>query len=427
VNLKRTCVSLATGLLSAALAAGVALAPRVSAQGTARPRGCNQAMADSLAFVEVPGHPFEPILSKDGCSCFVPLISANPRSPNGVAVLRRGDGEVTVVRVIPVEPEPTGMVLTHDGKLLVVADGDQVVFMDTARMVSGRGDPILGYISDGENAGSVYVNCTADDRYLFVSDEHAQAITVIDLGKARGSGFQPDAIVGKIPVGRAPIALTFSPDERHLYTTSQVAPKSYGWPAECKPEGQDPATATPTNPAGALIVVDVERAKVDPPSSIVARVPAGCSPVRLAISPAGDVAYVTARNSNAVLAFDTAKLLSDSTHALIATIPVGTAPVGVAVVDAGREVVVANSNRFAGGHNDRQSLSVIDAANVASGAGAVIGSIPAGGFPRELRVTEDGRTLVVSNFNSNTVEFVDIGRLGFARSQARRSATGTSR
>ncbi|PYM08097.1 MAG: hypothetical protein DMD82_03795 [Candidatus Rokuibacteriota bacterium] len=70
---------------------------------------------------------------------------------------------------------------------------------------------------------------------------------------------------------------------------------------------------------------------------------------------------------------------------------------------------------------------MIDAANVASGAGAVIGSIPAGGFPRELRVTEDGRTLVVSNFNSNTVEFVDIGRLGFARSQARRSATGTSR
>lgn len=30
---------------------------------------------------------------------------------------------------------------------------------------------------------------------------------------------------------------------------------------------------------------------------------------------------------------------------------------------------------------------------------------------RELRVTDDGQTLIVTNFSSDTVEFVDIGRL----------------
>src|SRR5213082_1644656 len=67
-------------------------------------------------------------------------------------------------------------------------------------------------------------------------------------------------------------------------------------------------TAKIENPAGAIIVVDVTKAESDPAHSVVAKVPAGCSPVRMAISPAGDYVYVTARNSNAMLAFNTAKL-----------------------------------------------------------------------------------------------------------------------
>jgi DNA-binding beta-propeller fold protein YncE len=143
----------------------------------------------------------------------------------------------------------------------------------------------------------------------------------------------------------------------------------------------------------------------------VAKVPAGCSPVRLAISPKGDRAYLTARNANALLAFDTKKLVHDPGHALIGKVPVGLSPVGVEVVDRGRRVIVANSNRFVAGSKDKQNLSVINAAKVASGAAAVLGLIPAGGFPRELRVTADGRTLLVTNFTSNTLELVDLTRL----------------
>jgi DNA-binding beta-propeller fold protein YncE len=330
---------------------------------------------------------------------------------NGVAVLGRNRGQVTLKKVFQVEAGPTGMTMTHDGKLLVVADDEYVVFMDVARMTSGRGDPLLGYIKDADFAGSVYVNTTSDDRFLFVSDENVETITVINLQRARAEGFKQTAVVGKIPVGLAPIALTFSPDGRWLYTTSEIAPDSFGWPVECKPEGADPATAKPRFPQGAIILVDVQKATSDPAHAAVARVPAGCSPVRLAIAPGGERVYVTARNNNALLAFDTAKLQSDAEHARVGTVPVGSSPVGVAVVGGGRRVVVTNSNRFARGQAARQTLTVIDAARVGEGAAAVAGSVPAGIFPREFGQSPDGQTLFVANYNSNELEVIDLKRM----------------
>jgi DNA-binding beta-propeller fold protein YncE len=380
-----------------------------------RDSGCNDAMSAAVSYVPLPGHPFSTVASPDGCWLFVSLNSSNPRSFNGVALLSRRRGQIALKQVFPVEAEPTGMSITHDGKLLIVADGDYVVLMDTARMVEGRGDPILGYIKDGDFPGSVYVNTTADDRLLFVSDEAAESITVINLQRARAEGFKETAIVGKIATGRAPIALTFSPDGRWLYTTSQIAPESFNWPVECKPEGADPATAQPRFPQGAIIVVDVTKAATDPANSVAARVQAGCSPVRLAISPEGSRAYVTARNSNALLAFDTARFQTDAEHARVGHVPVGTSPVGVAVVGDGRQVVITNSNRFARDQTKRQTLTVIDAGRVGEGAAAVMGSIPAGIFPREFGQSPDRQTLFVANYLSNELEVIDLKRMPVER------------
>jgi DNA-binding beta-propeller fold protein YncE len=377
--------------------------------------GCNAAAADPVTYVALPGHPFSTVASPDGCWLYVSLTSAHPKSMNGVALLSRRAGQIKLKKVFLVESGPTGMTLTHDGKLLIVADDTHVVFMDTERMIAGHGDPILGYISDGDFPGIVYVNTTVDDRFLFVSDENSQTITVINLQKARAEGFKETAIVGKIPTGLAPIALTFSPDGRWLYTTSQVAPKDYNWPIECKPEGADPATAQPRNPKGAIIIVDVMRAQTEPAHSIVARVPAGCSPVRLAITPDGSRVFVTARNSNSLLAFDTSKMQDDASHALVGTVPVGSSPVGVAVVNNGRQVLVTNSNRFARDQTARQTLTVIDATKVGDGQAAIIGSINAGIFPREFGHSPDGRTLFVANYNSNELEVIDLARMPVER------------
>jgi DNA-binding beta-propeller fold protein YncE len=161
---------------------------------------------------------------------------------------------------------------------------------------------------------------------------------------------------------------------------------------------------------GAIMVFDVAQALRDPMHAALSRVAAGCNPVRLVLSPDGKTAYVSARDDNELLAFDTGRLVTDTAHALIGHADVGTAPVGVAVVDSGRRVIVTNSNRFGGSAEDQQPLTVIDAAKLRSGSSAVMGTIPAGAFPRELRVTADGRTLFVTNFASRTLEMVDLLR-----------------
>jgi len=382
---------------------------------------CNQPAPDSVTFVDLPGHPFMPVATRDGCWIFVSLMQPKNELQAGVAVLRRTSGKISLVRVIPTQPGPAGMVLTHDGKVLIGAANDRVVFLDTARMISGEANAVLGYLHLPEyqaqieetrvtTPGAIHVNVTSNDLLLFISEEWAQRIRVVDLEKARSSGFQTDSIIGTIPTGGFPIALTLSPDERYLYTTAEVAKEDWGWPIECKPEGQDPTKSKPKYPQGALVVVDAARAKSDSAHAVIAKVPAGCSAVRSAISPNGDRVYVTARNSNTLFAFDTKKLLNDSEHALIGKVPVGLSPVGLAVAEYGNKVFVANSNRFAGG-SDKQNLSVIEAAKIGSGAAVVLGQLPAGGFPREIKVTTDGRTLLVTNFTSNTLELVDLARL----------------
>jgi DNA-binding beta-propeller fold protein YncE len=315
-----------------------------------------------------------------------------------------------VARVVAFEGSPTGMVLTHDRKTLIVADGDRVQFLDPERLIAGQNGALLGSMSDSSAQGRINVNVTDDDRYLFVSEERSAAISVIDLVRARASGFSPVSTIGQVPVGGAPIALVFSADRKLLYTTSQSAPASTGWPNTCRPEASG-ATAPVNHPFGAVIVVDVARAVSDPAHAVVATVPSGCNPVRLVLSPTGERAYVSARGDDALLVFDTKMFTSDAAHALVAKVPVGTAPVGIGVIEDGRRVVVTNSNRFAGSASDHQDLTVIDAQQVASGAKAVLGSIPAGGFPREIRTTADGRTLLLTNFTSRTLEVVDLNRL----------------
>jgi len=300
------------------------------------------------------------------------------------------------------------MALTHDGRLLAVADGNRVAFLDTQRLISGDGSPVLGFWKDSTEApGHEFVNITSDDKYLFVSDENVRTISVISLVSVRDSQFPPSSSVGKIPVGLGPVALTFSEDERYLYTTTLSMPTTSAWPEECVPEWDPHAVR---KPQGAVFAIDVARAKADPANAVIAVAKAGCSPVRLVLSDSGSIAYVSARGDNALLAFDTRKLVVDPDHALLAKVPTGTAPIGIAVVDAGRRVVVTNSNRF-GASPEHQSLLLIDAAKISVGKQAILGVIPAQSLPREMRTTSDKRTLLVVNTISHKLQVIDLLRL----------------
>ncbi len=415
------------------LALTLALASAPANAQTAPSDRCGAPPADSIVEMPVPGRPFQALPSVDGCWLFVsvnPLPPAGPEagpaagraatpaaSPAGVALLSYRDGRLTLVRVLPMPQAPAGMALTRDGALLAVTHNSGTSLVDVAAWTAGRGEAVIGAIPDQADAGRVYAGIAPDDRTLFIADERARSITVVDLVQARIPGGARSSVIGTIPTGELPIALTFSADGRWLFSTSQRAPAALQWPVSCRRQGSFDPSEAPEQTEGAILVIDVARARTTPAQSVVHAVRAGCNPVRLVLSPRGDRAYVSARAENALLVFDTRQLLpgGDSATARVARVPVGTAPVGVVVAPSGQRVLVTNSNRFAGNADDRQSVTIIDATRVAEGAAAIIGQIPAGAFPREMRLMPDGRTLVLTNFNSQTVQLVDLTRFGIAR------------
>jgi len=347
---------------------------------------CNRPAPDAVVQVPVPGHPFSAIPSADGCTIFVSLTA----KASHLIVLKRDNGAVSLLHDVAAEGGLTGMTLSPDGRFLAAANGTGVTLFDTAKLISGADKPALGYLNDKSGAGSVYAAFSPDQHLLFVSDEDNQSITVYDFqGLLAGKGTKA---VGTIRTGDAPVGLAFSPDGKLLYSTSEAASSG----TECSEGGG------PRHGPGALMVIDVAKAAVTPADAVLARAAAGCSPVRVALSANGSRAYVSARGQNMLMVFDTAALLAGR-EALTQKIAVGIAPVGVAVGQG--KIFVTNSDRFGGGGN--QSVSVLNEAALS----APPVSIPAGGFPRELKFTSDGKTLLVTNFASGTLELVDLARL----------------
>lgn len=373
-------------------------------QQSAELGACNQPTSEAVIDVALPGHPFMALATPDGCWMFVSMQKGRPPVQSGVAVVQRTHGKVTLARVVPLG-NAVGMVLSHDGKMLIVTNEDYVDFLDVERLKSGQGDPKLGRIYGGPGAAETNVNVTPDDRFLFVSD-HAipkETATVYRLDQARAAGFKGDFKVGSIHVGREVLAIAFSRDQRYVYIVTEQAGSDSTWPVAC-PQNP-PVNKKPVE--GVLNVIDVERAKTDPANSIVARIKAGCVATRMALSPKGDRVYVTARADDALVVLDATKFLTDPEHAKIATVPVGKSPTGVSLMDGGKKLVVTN----VGTTDEQQTLTVIDAARVTSGTAAIVGTIPVGSGPRDASLTKDGRTLFVPNFNSSTLRLIDLVRL----------------
>jgi DNA-binding beta-propeller fold protein YncE len=401
---KERSVTTAGSLRLRALVAGVILVTLLWLAGAtaARATECNRAMANPLVHVMLPGSPFTALPSADGCWLFVSLTQPRPE----VAVIARGNGGLALKRMVSLPGWPTGMVLTHDGKVLIVADGPNVVFLNVGQLTTGNNNAILGYWGiPGVRPGSIYVSVTADDRYVFVSNEAIGTISVIDLAQTRRSRFAQVRVIGSIAAGAGPIGIAFSSDERFLFATV-LSVQGMGWSNRCSPENEP--TAAADHPEGAIVVVDMKLATSYPAGSVLRRVPAGCSPTRIVASPETGHVYVTARGSNELLTFTERELSGSGVAAPTERMTVGRSPVGVALVDQGRKLVVAGSDRFHTGAA-ASALYIVDATRTGPNR-TPMGSIPSQGFPREIRETADGRTLLVTNFDGGCLQIVDLER-----------------
>jgi DNA-binding beta-propeller fold protein YncE len=360
---------------------------------TQRARALSRA---AISLSRVPAPPFGVATAPNGTWAFVSLISA-------VGVFRTSGSPIPVLvrQVATAAGGAIGNSLSPDGRYLLVADGQAGADVFSARALeTGSPGALLGVLSGpgGGRGGAIEAAVSPDGSFAFVSAEGGGVINVFNLHRALTAGFAPADYVGSIPAQIAPVGLAFSPDRRWLYFTSEAA--------------HLPAVSGPGAPApvGSLTVVSVAKAETDPARSVVAVVPAGCEPVRVVTSADGRIVWVTARASDALLAFDATRLRTDPRHALLAAVRVGEAPVGLALVRGGARIVVADSNRFSAG-SAVASLAVVDVPAALAGNAALLGYLPAGRFPREMALEPGGKVLLVTNFGSRQLEAVDVARL----------------
>jgi hypothetical protein len=372
---------------------------------------CTPPKPDSIIRIRTQGKPFQALPSNDGCWMFV-----TQHAPSTVALYGNINGSLRLSRMLYMNADPMGMQQSHDGRTLIVVGGSDIVFVVVRKLVEGMPDPIEGTIHFSDHHRmEFYVAVTSDDRFAFVNNERTGGVTVVDIAKARATKFDTSAAIGLIPTGYAPVGMTFSPDQKLMYVVSQEASEDAQLPLRCRPEDAAGDNVAPDHVRGTIETVDVATARTNPSAAVLNTTVAGCNPVRIALSLAGDIAFVTARDDDALLVLDTKRMRIPNDSSIIARVPVGTAPVGVLVTNDGGRVLVANSNRFRKSAKDEQTVSVIDATGGASGHLQVVATIPAGAFPRELVVMPGSRTLVITNYNSRDIELVNLTSQGGMR------------
>jgi hypothetical protein len=323
-------------------------------------------------------------------------------------VIRRNGDTYEEVRSVtaavnPVNPGYQELALTRDEKVLVLSSGDHLTFFDTGKLMSGAGDPLLGRIGGKQFRVGFGVAITPDDKYVLAVQSATSVVAMVDLAKARASGFNEGAVVTTMPAS-LPIMLAVSPDGRFLYTTNQRTPDVISAPRTCS-GGKEPEDV--------VSVYDLTKAATNGATATIGFASAGCNPQTIRLSPDGARLYVTAGGEftdptiptaeNVLAVFETRPVLEGRPPAPVTRVPVPTLP--ITVIDTGKRVVVGFLGIPARNPNP-SNLLVIDAARIASGAAAILGTLPLRGDT--LGLMPDGHTLIVNT--GMGIAFVDVDR-----------------
>lgn len=345
------------------------------------------------ALVSVPQNPFGVVYALNQDVAFVALN-------NTLGVLSTSTFAPSLLRQIPLPGSgAAGIALTHDGHHVLVSIGTGAAIVDVAKAVAGNSDAVVGILNGTAGNSAIEVTITQDDKYAFVTQEDGTAqtsyrgdIEVFQLHKSTVNSSVSGTYIGELTLGYFVVGSALSPNGSLLYSTSEVGAIVNG------------------TYQGVLSAIDVETLRTNPSSALLSNAIAGCSPVRVLVSSDGKVLWVTARESNRLLAYEAAKLISDPNNALLASVQVGTSPVGLIFAKHESRIITADSNRFYYA-NATAGLSVVDVHAALRGEQAVLGQIPTGFFPRELAISPSGSTILVADYDSEQVQSVDVATI----------------
>ena len=193
-----------------------------------------------------------------------------------------------------------------------------------------------------------FATVTRDGSKIYVANNGSSNVSVIDTST--------NTVTKTISVGSGPYAIAITPDGSKIYVVNYNG-----------------KTVTP---------IDVASDTAGTPFSV------GTSPEGVAFSLDGTKAYVSNTGSNTV----TPVTVSSNTPGVAFT--VGISPSGICLTPDGTRVYVGSDN------------SIVTPITVASDT--VGSSITVGNSPFVLAITPDGSTAYVCNFNSNTVQPIDL-------------------
>lgn len=337
----------------------------------------------------------------DGCTLFVsvsahgPVLSNGKRRQNGIQKLIFKHGRFATSGFLPLADEPAGMALSNDGRHLFVADNMAgIAELDTG---SPQGLTLTRYILKNLHGGFFQIALAKRGDVLYAGAMKKDRVIAVPL--ADPNKFK-DAATDHFPVG-----LALSRDGQHLFVTNAVAvdpqnPKFH--PVKCAYTG-DPGKLHVVQNEGTLEVFNTARLAAGQ-TALEARVRAACAPVRVVFDDRRSVVWITARESDVLLAYRLDEVLAQN-RAHVLRISTGRSPVGLAINAFSDEIAVGNSARFQS-HAGRQSVKLYPLGDLRRGVVATSAARQVGVFPRDIAASRTQRIFFVANFGSASVSII---------------------
>jgi len=211
-------------------------------------------------------------------------------------------------------------------------------------------------------------------RKLWAANLLGESVSVVDLKTAK---------VMDIPIESGPIDTNNVADDTHPASTETTLNRSGAFPYACCVDVRRHRLYVSLWGEASIAVVDLKS------NAVVARWLTQEHPNEMVLTKSGKTLYVANANRNTVSVFDTAtgKMLETLTASLYPNALSGSTPNSLALSPDEKTLFVANA--------DNNDIAVFDVSR--PGRSRSIGFIPVGWYPTSVRVTPDGKRLLVAN------------------------------